>query len=45
MRQVILDDTAPSGSILMKAGIVSFVAIAGGWVLFRQLKPRLYDYL
>ncbi len=45
MRQVILDDTAPSASIMMKAGIVTLVAIGGGWLLFRQLKPRLYDYL
>ena len=45
MRQVILDDTAPSETILMKAGIVSILAVAGGWLVFRQLKPRLYDYL
>ena len=45
MRQVILDDRAPSDVLMYKALLVSCVSLVVGALLFRRLKRRFYDYL
>ena len=45
MRQVILDNSAPSATLLIKSLVVSVTSLVGGFVLFRKLKPRFYDCL
>ncbi len=45
MREVILEDRAPSMVLLTKATLVSVASLIVGVVLFRWLKNRLYDYL
>jgi ABC-type polysaccharide/polyol phosphate export permease len=45
MREVILENHAPSQVLLTKATLVSVVSLAIGIILFRSLKNRFYDYL
>jgi ABC-type polysaccharide/polyol phosphate export permease len=45
MREVILKDTAPSATLLLKALSVSVISLCAGFLLFRSLKDRFYDYL
>lgn len=45
MRQVILENSAPSATLLVKSMIVSVGSLVGGALLFRTLKTRFYDYL
>ena len=45
MRQVILDDRAPSDVLMYKALLVSCVSLVIGTLLFRRLKRGFYDYL
>jgi lipopolysaccharide transport system permease protein len=45
MRDVVLHDKAPSDVLLTKLALVSFVTLAVGWLSFRRLKGRFYDYL
>lgn len=45
MRQVILENTAPGGPLMLKAALVSLLALAGGAVMFRSTKDRFYDHI
>jgi lipopolysaccharide transport system permease protein len=45
MRDIVLDAKAPSHVLLIKLTFVSFLALGAGFVGFRRLKPRFYDYL
>lgn len=45
MREVILLEKSPSATLLMKDAGVSFAALFIGFLLFRSLKDRFYDYL
>ncbi len=45
MREVILEDKAPSEVLLTKAFVMSMLSLAAGWMLFQRLKHRFYDYL
>jgi ABC-type polysaccharide/polyol phosphate export permease len=45
MREVVLEGKAPSNVLLTKLFLVSFVTLAVGWMSFRRLKGRFYDYL
>jgi lipopolysaccharide transport system permease protein len=45
MREILLRDIAPSPILLSKLTAVSIVSFVIGWVVFRRLKSRFYDYL
>jgi len=45
LRQILLHDTAPAGSLLAKFSISSFVALGLGILVFRRSKAVFYDYL
>lgn len=45
MREVLLEARAPSEGLLTKLTLVSLVTLAVGWMVFRRLKVRFYDYL
>ena len=45
MRQVILENSAPSSTLLYKAVLVSFVSLGIGLLVFERLKDRFYDHL
>jgi lipopolysaccharide transport system permease protein len=45
MREVLLNDIAPSVVLLSKLTAVSLASFVIGWVVFRRLKARFYDYL
>lgn len=42
---VVIDGQAPSWVLMTKLAAVSTVALAGGWVIFRRLERRFYEYL
>ena len=45
MREVILQNSSPSPGLLIKACSVSVISLVVGFVMFRALKDRFYDYL
>jgi len=45
LRQVLLHDTAPSTSLLIKFAVSSFLMLAIGLFVFRRSKAAFYDYL
>jgi lipopolysaccharide transport system permease protein len=45
MRDVLLEGKAPSDMLLTKLALVSFATLAVGWLSFRRLKVRFYDFL
>ena len=45
MREILLEAKPPSAVLLTKLTLVSFVTLMVGWIAFRQLKARFYDYL
>jgi ABC-type polysaccharide/polyol phosphate export permease len=45
MREVILEGNAPSGVLLAKLALVSFMTLAVGWLFFSRVKGRFYDFL
>jgi len=45
MREVILQSSSPSPGLLIKACSVSVISLVVGFVMFRALKDRFYDYL
>jgi lipopolysaccharide transport system permease protein len=45
MREILLMNVAPPAVLLSKLTAVSFASFALGWVVFRRLKVRFYDYL
>lgn len=44
-RNILLEAQAPPSTLLIKLAGVSVLTFAGGWFLFRRLKPGFYDYL
>jgi len=45
LRNILLEAQAPPSTLLVKLAAVSVVTFLGGWLLFRRLQPRFYDYL
>jgi ABC-type polysaccharide/polyol phosphate export permease len=45
LRYILLDAAAPPASLLIKLSISSLVMLGTGFLVFRRLKPRFYDYL
>ena len=45
LRSILLNAAAPPTSLLIKLFIVSFVSLATGFLVFRRLKRRVFDYL
>ena len=45
MRHILLDATAPPTMLLIKLTAVSIFTLIGGWLLFRRLQLRFYDFL
>lgn len=45
MRTVIQEGHPPGASLLIKLLLVSSLTFAGGWVVFRRLESRVYNYL
>ena len=45
MRNILLEGVAPAQSLLVKLTLVSMGMLAAGWLVFRRLKHRFYDYL
>jgi lipopolysaccharide transport system permease protein len=45
MREVLLMGIAPPATLLSKLTAVSIASFVIGWVVFRRLKSRFYDYL
>lgn len=45
MRMVLIDGVAPPRSLLIKLTMVAFATLGIGFMVFRKLKPRFYDYL
>jgi len=45
LRAVILDVQAPSAQLLIKLSLGSFSMLILGWIAFRRLSVRFYDYL
>jgi ABC-type polysaccharide/polyol phosphate export permease len=45
LRYILLENTPPASSLLIKLGISSTFVLAVGWIMFQRAKQRLYDYL
>jgi lipopolysaccharide transport system permease protein len=45
LRDIILRAQAPRGPLLVKLALVSFFMLGFGWLVFRRLRHRFYDYL
>ena len=45
MREILLQAKPPSDVLLVKLTLVSFASLGIGWLVFRRLKVRFYDYL
>jgi len=45
LRTILLDGAAPRSELLWKLTVSSLIMFAGGWLVFRNLKNRFYDYL
>lgn len=45
MRQILMENTSPAASLLLKLTLVSLVSLVVGGLLFRRLERRFYEYL
>ena len=45
LRNILLDGTPPPASLLIKLAASSLAMLGIGFLVFRRLKPRFYDYL
>lgn len=45
MRNILLDGSPPAATLLWKLALSSGAMLVAGWLVFRHLKPRFYDYL
>jgi ABC-type polysaccharide/polyol phosphate export permease len=45
MRLILVYAKAPPNTLLIKLTIVAFITFCAGWLVFRRLKLRFYDYL
>lgn len=45
LRNILLEGKAPTATLLYKLTLVAALTLAGGWLIFRRLKHRFYDYL
>ena len=45
LRNVLLDAKAPRWELLVKLTCVSLFSLGAGWLIFRRLKQRFYNYL
>ena len=45
LRNILLDDAPPPASLLIKLAASSLAMLGVGFLVFRRLKPRFYDYL
>ncbi len=45
LRNILLDLHSPATTLLIKLTAVSFGTLAVGWLVFRRMKTRFYDYL
>lgn len=45
LRSILLEGKAPGDVLLVKLAGVSFATFAAGWLVFRQGKTRLYDFI
>lgn len=45
LRNILLEGHAPASTLLFKLTAVSLGVFAAGWLIFRRMKPRFYDYL
>src|SRR5436305_4023524 len=45
MRNILLEDRAPAASLVLKLCLVSFLTLSAGFLIFRRLQARFYDYL
>ena len=45
LRNILLDDAPPPASLLIKLAVSSLAMLGIGFLVFRRLKPRFYDYL
>jgi lipopolysaccharide transport system permease protein len=45
MRDILLKAKSPSDVLLIKLTLISFASFGVGWLTFRKLKSRFYDYL
>jgi len=45
MRNILLEASAPPAMLLWKLALSSTAVLAGGWLVFRNLKPSFYDHL
>jgi ABC-type polysaccharide/polyol phosphate export permease len=45
MRDILIDGGRPGNTLLIKLTAVSFIMLASGLLIFRQLKPRFSDHL
>ena len=45
MRNILVETRAPAMSLMVKLGGVSVLMFIGGWIVFRALKRRFYEFL
>jgi len=45
LRNILLEAKPPGMALLYKLTLVSALALVAGWLIFRRLKHRFYDYL
>ena len=44
-RNILLENKAPAGSLLVRLAVVSILTLILGFAVFRRLRRRFYDYL
>ena len=45
LRYILLENTPPASSLLIKLGLSSTFVLIAGWLVFQRAKRRFYDYL
>ena len=45
LRNILIDHTAPAGTLLVKAALSSALMLVLGMAVFRRLRPKFYNYL
>ena len=45
LRTILLEGASPAPSLLIKLSISSITTLVIGFLVFRKLKPKFYDYL
>ncbi len=45
LRMILIEDTAPAASLLIKLALSSLLVFLSGWFVFHRAKRRFYDYL